>query len=65
MTEGGSHMIGSHDYESDADELRRLEAAMDEAPRGAVVVSGIAVGLLIACWLFIYILVFLPRGTVG
>ena len=48
-----------------AAELQRLETAMEETPRGAVVVSGIAVGLLIFCWLLIYIFVFLPRGTVG
>jgi hypothetical protein len=48
-----------------AAELQRLEAAMEETPRGAIVVSGIAVGLLIFCWLLIYIFVFLPRGTVG
>jgi hypothetical protein len=56
---------GAHDYSSDAEELQRLEAAMDEAPRGALVVSGISVGLLILCWLLIYFFVFLPRGTVG
>ena len=56
---------GAHDYSSDSEELQRLEAAMDEAPRGALVVSGIAVGLLILCWLLIYVFVFLPRGTVG
>jgi len=56
---------GAHDYSSDAEELERLEAAMEQTPRGAVVVSGIAVGLLILCWLLIYIFVFLPRGTVG
>lgn len=60
-----SSVSGSPDYLSDADELRRLEAAMEQAPRGAVVVSGIAVGLLIFCWFLIYVLVFLPRGTVG
>jgi hypothetical protein len=38
---------------------------MDEAPRGALAVSGVAVGLLILCWLLIYFFVFLPRGTVG
>ena len=54
-----------HDYSSDAEELRRLEAAMERAPQGAVVVSGIAVGLLILCWLLIYTFVFLPRGPVG
>ena len=46
-------------------ELAQLEAAMDETPRGALVVAGIAVGLLILCWLIIYVFVFLPRGTVG
>jgi len=56
---------GAHDYSSDAEELRRLEAAMEQAPKGALVVSGIAVGLLIACWLLIYTFVFLPRGSVG
>jgi len=55
----------SHDYENDAHELERLEAAMDAVPRGGLVVSGLAVGLLMLCWLAIYILVFLPRGTVG
>jgi hypothetical protein len=54
-----------HDYATDADERERLEAAMDGAPKGAVVVSGIAVALLLLCWFLIYALVFLPRGTVG
>ena len=54
-----------HDYSSDAEELDRLESAMTGGPRGALAVSGIAVGLLILCWLAIYIFVFLPRGTVG
>ena len=34
-------------------------------PGGAIAVSGIAVGLLMLGWLFIYVFVFLPRGTVG
>lgn len=54
-----------HDYGADADELERLEAAMDKTPNGAVIVSGIAVGLLLLCWLLIYFFVFLPRGTIG
>lgn len=60
-----SSASGAHDYSSDAEELRQLEAAMEQAPKGAVVVSGIAVGLLILCWLLIYTFVFLPRGPVG
>lgn len=54
-----------HDYAGDAEELERLEAAMSDAPRGAIIVSAIAVGLLLAAWLWIYFVVFLPRGTVG
>jgi hypothetical protein len=54
-----------HDYAGDAEELERLEAAMSGGPRGALAVSAIAVGLLLLCWLAIYFLVFIPRGTVG
>lgn len=54
-----------HDYADEGEELARLEAAMDVAPRGAAVVSLIAVGLLMVGWLGMYFLVFLPRGTVG
>lgn len=60
-----SYPPGTHDYATDAEELERLEAAMDETPRGALIVSGISVALLMLGWLGIYFLVFLPRGTVG
>jgi hypothetical protein len=60
-----SYPAGRHDLASDADELREIQAALDVAPRGALAVSAISVGLLMACWLIIYIFVFLPRGTVG
>ena len=60
-----SYPAGSHDYASEAEELKQLENALDEAPRGALVVSGIAVGLLMIGWLGMYFLVFLPRGAVG
>jgi hypothetical protein len=55
----------AHDYASDADELEQVDSAFTVAPRGALTVSGIAVGLLLLCWLAIYLFVFLPRGTVG
>lgn len=64
LTEG-SYPAGPHDYADANEEMARLEAAMDVAPRGAVVVSGVAVGLLMLAWMYIYIFVFLPRGTVG
>lgn len=54
-----------HDYSDDAEELAQLEIAMKDSPRGAAVVSLVAVGLLMLGWLAIYILIFLPRGTVG
>jgi hypothetical protein len=47
------------------DDLAALEEALKEAPRGAIAVAGTAVVLLMICWLAIYLLVFLPRGTVG
>jgi len=54
-----------HDHKSDAEEIERLEAAMDEAPKGALVVSAISVALLMIGWFFVYLFIFLPRGTVG
>ncbi|HEU5483058.1 MAG TPA: cytochrome c oxidase subunit 2A [Sphingomicrobium sp.] len=60
-----AYPVNAHDYESDAEELERLEAAMDDSPRGAVAVSAIAAALLLIGWLGLYFLVFLPRGTVG
>lgn len=48
-----------------ADEDAALEAALEQTPRGAVVVAGIATGLLLICWFAIYLFVFLPRGSVG
>jgi hypothetical protein len=64
MTELG-YPEASHDYDSDGEELERLEAAMGGTPRGALAVSAIAVALLLIGWLGLYFLVFLPRGTVG
>lgn len=60
-----SYPAGLHDHTSEAEEIERLEAAMDETPRGALLVSLIAVGLLLVGWLGLYFLVFLPRGSIG
>ena len=64
MTEP-AYPLTRHDHGSDAEEIERLEAAMNDGPRGALAVSAIAVGLLILCWLGIYFFIFLPRGTIG
>ena len=42
-----------------------LDDALKETPRGAFALAGITVGLLMAAWVAIYVLVFLPRGSVG
>jgi hypothetical protein len=60
-----AYPVTRHDYAGDADELERLEAALESGPKGAVAVSLIAVVLLMIGWLGLYFLVFLPRGTVG
>ena len=60
-----AYPLQRHDYASDGEELERLEAALEATPRGALLVSAIAVGLLLLCWLAIYFFVFLPRGTIG
>lgn len=64
MTEP-AYPLTRHDCASDAEELERLEAALEGGPKGAVAVSLIAVALLMVGWLGIYFLVFLPRGTIG
>ena len=42
-----------------------LEQVLQDVPRGALALCGIALGILLACWLAIYFGVFLPRGPVG
>lgn len=64
MTEP-AYPLTRHDYADDAQELERLEASLEGGPRGAVVISLIAVALLLIGWLGLYLLVFLPRGTIG
>jgi hypothetical protein len=42
-----------------------LAAVMRSVPLGAAVLAGSAVALLVAGYLLVYILIFIPRGTVG
>ena len=50
-----------------ADDVSEAELArvMRTVPLGAGVLAGIAVALLVLGYLLIYLLVFIPRGTVG
>jgi hypothetical protein len=42
-----------------------LASVMRTVPLGAAILAGSAVALLVAGYLLVYILVFIPRGTVG
>jgi hypothetical protein len=53
------------DPDDDGLTAETLERALRQTPRGALAVAGVAVGLLMAAWLCIYLFVFLPRGSVG
>jgi hypothetical protein len=50
---------------SDPVDEAALAQAMRVVPLGAGVLAGTAVALLVLGYLAIYLLVFLPRGTVG
>jgi hypothetical protein len=39
--------------------------ALKHGPRGALLLAGIAVGLLFLGWLAFYFLLFMPRGSIG
>jgi hypothetical protein len=42
-----------------------LASVMQSVPLGAAVLAGSAVALLVLGYIYIYLFVFLPRGTVG
>jgi hypothetical protein len=46
----------------DEDELRRIVAG---GPRGAIVLAGLSVAVLLALWLAFFVFAFLPRGAIG
>jgi hypothetical protein len=44
---------------------QRQLLALREVPSGAIALGGTAVLLLLIAWLFIYLLIYLPRGMIG
>jgi hypothetical protein len=54
-------MAGDQD-ESLSDTDARLLAAV---PRGAAWLAGTAVALLLVAWFLIWLLIYIPRGTIG
>lgn len=56
---------GSPRESADEADQAALARVMRLVPLGAAVLAGSAVALLVAGYLLVYILVFIPRGTVG
>ena len=52
------HVAAPIDSEAAAQALRH-------GPRGALLISGIAVAIVLLIWLAFYYLLFLPRGPIG
>ena len=42
-----------------------LDTVMEQVPKGALALAGIALLLLLAGWFFVYFVIFIPRGSVG
>ena len=61
QSSGAYHPSETADQIDDA----ALAEVMRVTPLGAAVLAGLAVALLVLGYLAIYLLVFLPRGTVG
>jgi len=61
------HSSNAHDPADIADHIDEaaLAEVMRVTPLGAAVLAGSAVALLVLGYLAIYLLVFLPRGSVG
>jgi hypothetical protein len=49
-------------YHGNEDEVRAIAA---EGPRGAALVAGISVAILLAIWIAFFFFIFVPRGDVG
>ena len=52
-------------HEDDGISEADLERVLRIAPRGAFVLTGIAVAILLLAWLGVYFFVFLPRGPIS
>jgi len=43
----------------------RIAQIVARGPRGALTISALSVGIVVALWVAFYLFAFLPRGTVG
>ena len=46
-------------------EVQQAARDLANGPKGAMIVAGIAVGILFLGWLAFYFFLFLPRGSIG
>lgn len=58
-------VAASRDHVAAPADTRAAAEALKNGPRGALLLGGIAVGLLFIGWLAFYFLLFLPRGSIG
>jgi hypothetical protein len=67
MTEEEFHYTSASKPKSVAPDAAHAAAneALKNGPRGAMIISACAVGLLFAGWLFFYFVLFMRRGHVG
>ena len=49
-------------FHSNEEEVQAIAA---KGPRGAVLVAGLSVAVLLAIWIAFYFFIFVPRGDVG
>ena len=65
MSDGPTAASDHAHLSSQQREEEALSRVMRDVPRGALALSALTVGLLLAAWLLLYALVFLPRGMVS
>jgi hypothetical protein len=57
--------VGSTEHVAEPTGADAAAESLQHGPRGAFVVSGIAVALLFIGWVAFYFLLFMPRGSIG
>ena len=65
MPSDNASAADSHFEATDDIDETALAGVMRSVPLGAAVLAGTAVALLVLGYLAVYLLIFLPRGTVG
>lgn len=56
---------GSPEHVTAPISAERFAEILQESPRGALLLAGVSVGLLLVGWLLFYFVLFIPRGSIG